>query len=265
MNDLLQRILQRKREEVEQRLRMVPLAGIRARAECQPQARGFARALQARIEAEPPAVIAQIKQAVPGRGVIRPDFDPVALACSYQDGGAAALSVQTDVDFFHGSTAHLRQVRDACRLPLLRDDFIIDPYQVYEARVLGADCITLIVAALDERPLAELSELSLSLGMDVLLEVRDIDELERAIQVPAPLLSIGDPDPRTFEAALETTLQLCPAVPADRLLVVGAGGIGSDDQVRRLRVAGVQAFLIGERLLRAADPGRALQAMLASA
>lgn len=264
MNDLLQRILQRKREEVEQRLRMVPLVGIRARAERQPPARGFAQALQTRIEAGPPAVIAQIKQAIPGRGVIRPDFDPVALARSYQDGGAAALSVQTDVDFFHGSTAHLRQVRDACRLPVLRDDFIIDPYQVYEARVLGADCIALIVAALDERPLAELSELALSLGMDVLLEVHDIDELERAIQVPAPLLSIGDPDPRTFEAALETMLQLCLAVPADRLLV-GAGGIANDDQVQRLRAAGVQAFLIGERLLRAADPGRALQAMLASA
>lgn len=264
MSDILQRILQRKREEVDQRSRMVPLEGIRARAERQPPTRGFSRALQARIDAGQPAVIAEAKKASPSKGVIRPNFDPAAIARSYEAGGAACLSVLTDVDFFQGSNTYLREAREACALPVLRKDFIIDPYQVYESRVLGADCILLIVAALEDQPLAELSEMALSLDMDVLVEVHDIDELERAIQVPAPLLGVNNRNLRTFEVSLDNTLQLQSAVPPDRILVTESGITGTPD-VQRMRAAGVNSFLIGETFMREPDPGQALQAMFKAA
>jgi indole-3-glycerol phosphate synthase/phosphoserine phosphatase len=258
MSDILQQILQRKHEEVEQRRRELPLAELEARARDAAPARGFARALRARIDAGEAAVIAEVKKSSPSKGVIRPDFDPAAIARSYEAGGAACLSVLTDVDFFQGSDAALQAARAACALPVLRKDFTIDPYQVVEARALGADCILLIAAALDDRRMARLSEQALMLGMDVLIEVHDLAELERALQVPAPLLGINNRNLRTFEVSLDTTLQLREAVPTDRILVTESG-IAAPQDVQRMRAAGVHAFLVGERFMREADPGAALR------
>lgn len=257
-DDILQRILARKAEEVAARVASVPLPEMRARAlEMQP-VRGFAAAIEARIAAGAPAVIAEVKKASPSKGVIRPVFHPAEIARSYAAGGAACLSVLTDVDFFQGHDDFLRQARAACALPVLRKDFTIDPYQVHEARALGADCILLIVAALSDGQLAELAGTAMQLGLDVLVEVHDIDELERAIQVPAPLLGINNRSLRTFEVSLDTTLSLREAVPRDRRLVTESGVHGPDD-VARLRGGGIEAFLVGEAFMREPDPGAALQ------
>lgn len=256
--DILQTILARKAEEVAARASSLPLAEVRSRAADQPPPRGFAAAIAARIAAGEPAVIAEVKKASPSKGVIRADFDPAAIARSYEDGGATCLSVLTDVDFFQGSDACLQQAREACALPVLRKDFTIDPYQVYEARALGADCILLIVAALDDARLAELAGIAMGLDLDVLVEVHDIDELERAIQVPAPLLGINNRSLRTFEVSLDTTLSLQHAVPADRRLVTESGIHGPED-VARMRAAGIDAFLVGEAFMREPDPGAALR------
>lgn len=256
--DVLQKILQRKAEEVAERSMRRPLAELKAQAADAPPTRGFAAAIEAKIAAGDPAVIAEVKKASPSKGVIRADFDPAAIARSYEAGGAACLSVLTDVDFFQGADDYLRQARAACSLPALRKDFTIDPWQVYEARALGADCILLIVAALDDARLAVLSELALALGMDVLVEVHDMDELERALQVPAPLLGINNRSLRSFEVSLDTTLSLKHAVPGDRRLVTESG-IAAADDVRRMRAAGVDAFLVGESFMRETDPGAALQ------
>ena len=255
--DVLQRILRRKAEVVAERAQRRPLRELSARIDGLPPTRGFADALHARIAAGQAAVIAEIKKASPSRGVIRPDFDPAAIAASYERGGAACLSVLTDVDFFQGHDDFLRQARAACALPVLRKDFTIDAYQLYEARVLGADCVLLIVAALGDAALAELSHLALELGMDVLVEVHDLDELERALPIAAPLLGINNRSLRTFEVSLETTLALQPAVPADRRLVTESG-IATREDVARMRAAGVHAFLVGESLMRAPDPGTEL-------
>ena len=256
--DVLQAILRRKGEEVAERSARLPLRELSARAAVAPPTRGFAAAVEAKISAGLPAVIAEIKKASPSKGVIRPDFDPGTIARSYAAGGAACLSVLTDVDFFQGSDAYLQQARAACALPVLRKDFTIDAWQVYEARVLGADCILLIVAALDDAPLAELAMLALDLGMDVLVEVHDIDELERALQVPAPLLGINNRNLRTFEVSLDTTLALRDAVPRDRRLVTESGILTPTD-VATMRTAGVEAFLVGEAFMREPDPGTALR------
>lgn len=258
LNDALRAILQRKAEEIAERSARVGLRELAARAADMPSPRGFAAAIEARIAAGQPAVIAEVKKASPSRGVIRPDFDPAAIARSYEAGGAACLSVLTDADFFQGSDAFLQQARAACALPVLRKDFTVDPYQVHEARALGADCILLIVAALDDAQLAELSGLALELGLDVLVEVHDIDELERALQVPASLLGINNRDLRTFEVSLDTTLALVDAVPRDRRLV-SESGITAPADVARLRAAGVEAFLVGEAFMREPDPGAALR------
>ena len=258
MNDVLRTILQRKVEEVAARSMVMPLHELASRTADAPQVRGFAAAVQAKIADGLPAVIAEVKKASPSKGVIRADFDPAAIARSYQAGGAACLSVLTDVDFFQGADACLQQARDACMLPVLRKDFVIDAYQVHEARVLGADCILLIVAALDDARLADLCGLALDLGMDVLVEVHDIDELERALQVPAPLLGINNRNLRTFEVSLETTLALRDAVPRDRILVTESGIVSRADAAR-MRAAGVEAFLVGEAFMREPDPGAALQ------
>lgn len=257
-DDILQRILARKAEEVAARVASLPLPEMRARALEMPPVRGFAAAIEARIAAGAPAVIAEVKKASPSKGVIRPVFHPAEIARSYAAGGAACLSVLTDVDFFQGHDDFLQQARAACALPVLRKDFTIDPYQVHEARALGADCILLIVAALSDGQLAELAGTAMQLGLDVLVEVHDIDELERAIQVPAPLLGINNRSLRTFEVSLDTTLSLREAVPRDRRLVTESGVHGPDD-VARLRAAGIEAFLVGEAFMREPDPGAALQ------
>lgn len=257
MSDILQTILARKAEEVAERSARIPLAELVARCVDAPAPRGFAAALQARVAAGLPAVIAEVKKASPSKGVIRPDFRPADIAASYERGGAACLSVLTDVDFFQGADAYLQQARAACALPVLRKDFVVNPYQVYEARVLGADCILLIVAALDDAALASLSHLAMDLGMDVLVEVHDIDELERALQVGAPLVGINNRSLRTFEVSLDTTLALKPAVPTDRLLVTESG-IATPADVARMRSNDVHAFLVGESFMRADDPGAEL-------
>jgi len=258
MSDILQRILARKHEEIAARSAQLPRALLETRIAQAPPLRGFADAIAAKIGAGLPAVIAEVKKASPSKGVIRPDFDPAAIARSYEAGGAACLSVLTDVDFFQGDDAYLQQARAACALPVLRKDFVIDPYQVLEARTLGADCILLIVAALDDRRMAELAMLAADLGMDVLVEVHDIDELERALQVPARLLGINNRNLRTFEVSLDTTLALRDAVPRDRILVTESG-ISAPADVQRMREAGVDAFLVGETFMRDPHPGAALQ------
>src|SRR5690606_5718378 len=242
---VLQRILRRKAEEVAERSARMPLRELERLAGAMPPARGFAAAIQARMAAGEPAVIAEVKKASPSRGVIRADFDPASIARAYEAGGAACLSVLTDVDFFQGSDAFLQQARAACALPVLRKDFTIDPWQVVEARALGADCILLIVAALDQARLAALAALAGELGMDVLFEVQDRDELQRSLQGRGRLLGINSRDLRTFEVSLDTTLSLQGEVPADRVLVTESGILGPAD-VARMCDAGIGAFLVGE-------------------
>ncbi|QGU32000.1 indole-3-glycerol phosphate synthase TrpC [Thermochromatium tepidum] len=252
--DILKTIVQRKIEEVgERRARRSETELKAALAEVGP-VRGFAAALQRRVTAGEPAVIAEIKKASPSKGLLRPDFYPAAIALSYERGGAACLSVLTDVSFFQGSDAYLQEARAACALPVLRKDFIIDPYQVYEARLIGADAILLIAACLSDAQLDELNALAHALGLDVLIEVHDADELARALAVPGRLIGINNRDLRTFEVRLETTLGLLAAIPDDRLLVTESGILSCED-VMRLRCHGVQSFLVGEAFMRAPDPG----------
>ncbi|MDV3469956.1 indole-3-glycerol phosphate synthase TrpC [Stenotrophomonas sp. C3(2023)] len=264
MSDILQTILARKAEEVAQRSAVVPLAALQQQLATAPPVRGFARALHAAIANGDPAVIAEVKKASPSKGVIRADFHPADIAVSYEFGGASCLSVLTDVDFFQGADAYLQQAREACTLPVLRKDFVIDAYQVYEARVLGADCILLIVAALDDNQLVTLANLAMELGMDVLVEVHDIDELERALQVPVPLIGINNRNLRTFEVSLQTTLDMRSAVPRDRLLVTESGILGPQD-VGLMRDAGVNAFLVGEAFMRVEEPGEGLRQLFFAA
>ncbi|MFC5571440.1 indole-3-glycerol phosphate synthase TrpC [Lysobacter yangpyeongensis] len=258
MTDILTTILARKAEEIEQRSRVRPLSELRARALAQPATRGFVRSIRQRLVAGEPAVIAEVKKASPSKGVIRADFRPAEIARSYEAGGAACLSVLTDVDFFQGSNLYLSEARGACRLPVIRKDFIVDPYQVYEARMIGADCILLIVAALEDARMIELANLAGELGMDVLVEVHDIDELERALQTDCELIGVNNRNLRTFEVSLDTTLALKDAVPPDRILVTESG-IATREDVAKMRGAGIDTFLVGERFMRDADPGAALR------
>lgn len=254
MSDILKKILARKMDEVRERRVRVPFDTLREQAASASPPRGFAAALRAKIAAGKPAVIAEVKKASPSQGVIRANFDPAAIASSYETGGAACLSVLTDVDFFQGADAYLREAREACALPVLRKDFVVDEYQIHEARALGADCILLIVAALDDAQLAEFSTLALGLGMDVLAEAHDAEELERAMKTSAALIGINNRDLRTFKTSLDTTLDLRSRVPANRLLVTESG-IHARADVSRLRAANVHAFLVGEAFMRADDPG----------
>jgi indole-3-glycerol phosphate synthase len=263
MSDVLRKILARKAEEVQARSTALPLRELSARVAAASPPRGFADALHAKLAAGHPAVIAEVKKASPSQGVIRADFDPAAIARSYAAAGAVCLSELTDVDFFQGDDAYLQQARAACALPVLRKDFIVDPYQVVEARALGADCILLIVAALDDGQLAALSAQALALGMDVLAEAHDAGELQRALRLApvdgrAPLLGINNRNLRTFEVSLDTTLALRDAVPRDRILVTESGIVAPAD-VARMRAVGVEAFLVGETFMREPDPGMALQ------
>ena len=262
MSTILDTILARKREEVAARRQQVSQFELNTRAASAPSVRGFADAVASKIVAGLPAVIAEVKKASPSKGVIRADFDPAAIARSYEAGGAACLSVLTDVDFFQGSDAYLQQARAACELPVLRKDFIVDAYQVYEARVLGADCVLLIAAALDDVQLSEFAFIAADLGMDVLLEVHDLDELERALPVPARLLGINNRNLKTFDVTLQTTLDLQHAVPADRVLVTESGILAPAD-VALMRNADVHAFLVGEAFMRQPDPGTALRELFA--
>ncbi|MFZ2236182.1 MAG: indole-3-glycerol phosphate synthase TrpC [Dokdonella sp.] len=257
MSDILQKILARKAEEVAERTASVPLSDLLAQIADLPPTRGFAAALESTIGKGRAAVIAEVKKASPSQGVIRADFDPAAIARSYESGGASCLSVLTDADFFQGSEAFLQQARAACALPVLRKDFTIDPYQVYEARAIGADAILLIVAALDDAKLLEMALIAAELDLDVLIEVHDEEELERALEIPAPLIGINNRNLRTFEVSLETTLRMLDHVPRDRLLVTESG-IHARADVERMRRAGVNAFLVGEAFMRGDDPGAQL-------
>jgi indole-3-glycerol phosphate synthase len=258
MTDILDRILARKAEEITERRSKLPLAELTARIADQPDTRGFAAAIEAKIEAGLPAVIAEVKKASPSKGVIRHDFDPASIARSYEEAGAACLSVLTDRDFFQGSEAFLQQARKACSLPLLRKDFIIDPYQVYEARAIGADGILLIVAALDDDVLLQLSLLAADLSMDVLCEVHDEEEMERAMALPVPLIGVNNRNLRSFETSLDISLAMRDLIEYDRVLVAESG-IHTPDDVARLREGGIQAFLVGEAFMRAEDPGSELR------
>jgi len=255
--DILVRILDRKREEISERSARAPLAALRDYADAAPAVRPFLGALEARILRGEPAVIAEIKKASPSKGLLRADFDPEAIARSYEAGGAACLSVLTDHDFFQGAEAYLEDARAACSLPVLRKDFMIDPYQVWEARVMGADCILLIVSALDDATLVELTALAHELGMNVLVEVHDAEELERALRLETRLIGINNRNLRTFETTLDTTLGLLDRIPDDRL-VVTESAIHTAADVRLMREHGVHAFLVGEAFMRADDPGRRL-------
>ncbi len=255
--DILKKILTRKVGEIAERKRRLGLEELGQRVEAADPVRAFLVALQGKLAAGQSAVIAEVKQASPSRGILRADFDPVQIAASYERGGAACLSVLTDVDFFKGSDAYLQQARAACRLPVLRKDFIIDPYQVHEARAIGADCILLIVAALDDAMLQDLLQLAGHLGMDVLVEVHDQDELERALRTPAPLIGINNRNLHTFETRLEVTLGFLDQIPDDRT-VVTESGIHTRADVALMRSHGVHAFLVGEAFMKAAEPGEKL-------
>jgi indole-3-glycerol phosphate synthase len=255
--DILERILARKREELEAARALVPFAEMQRRAEAAPPPRDFVAALRAKIAAGRPAVIAEVKKASPSKGLLRADFDPAAIARSYEAGGAACLSVLTDRDFFQGDPAHLVQARAACSLPVLRKDFVTEPYQVFEARSLGADCILLIAAAVARQDMQGLEASARSLGMAVLVEVHDAGELDAALSLQTPLLGINNRDLRSFHTRLETTLELLPRVPEGKI-VVAESGIGGRPDVSRLMGQGVPAFLVGEALMRAQDPGKAL-------
>jgi indole-3-glycerol phosphate synthase len=264
--DILDKILARKREEVAAGRRARPADALRAALADAPAPRGFARAIQDRLRLGQPAVIAEIKQASPSKGLIRADFDPAFLAQDYAHGGAACLSVLTDRDFFQGAPEHLTAAREACELPVLRKDFMIDPWQVDESRALGADCILLIVAALADGLMQQLADRALALGMDVLVEVHDAAELARALRLEGGagrlLLGINNRNLRTFETTLDTTLRLVEQVPPDRT-VVSESGIFTPGDIARLRAAGVNAFLVGESLMRQPSPGAALRQLLA--
>ena len=262
MSDILNQIVAVKREEVPAARALRSEAALRELAAAQSAPRGFAAALRAKIAAGQAAVIAEIKKASPSKGVIRAHFAPAEIAASYARHGAATLSVLTDERFFQGHADYLREARAACALPVLRKDFMIDAYQVLEARAMGADCILLIAACLGDAQMAELEACAIDLCLDVLVEVHDGDELDRALRLKTPLVGINNRNLRTFEVSLDTTLGLLPRVPADRLLVTESGILSRDD-VQRMRAADVHAFLVGEAFMRADDPGAALASVFA--
>jgi indole-3-glycerol phosphate synthase len=257
VSDILARILATKRDEVAAGKRTRPPQQIAAAARAMPPPRDFAGALRAKIDAGQPAVIAEIKKASPSRGVLRPDFDPASIAASYARGGAACLSVLTDREYFQGAPEYLAAAREASGLPALRKDFIVDDWQIAEARVLGADAILLIVAALDPGELDALAALAREYGMAVLPEVHDAAELDRALALDTPLVGINNRNLRTFDVALSTTLELLPRIPRDRVVVAESGILARSDAAL-LREHGVDAFLVGEAFMRAEDPGAAL-------
>jgi indole-3-glycerol phosphate synthase len=262
MSDILKRIVAVKHEEIQTARASRDLASLRADAESMGGLRDFVGAMRARIGQGRSAVIAEIKKASPSKGVLREHFVPADIAGSYERGGAACLSVLTDEQFFQGCAAYLQQARAACSLPVLRKDFMVDAYQVYEARAMGADCILLIAACLDDAQMADLEAQAHSLGMAVLVEVHDGHELDRALRLNTPLVGINNRNLRTFEVSLDTTLALLSHVPKDRVLVTESGVLCRAD-VDRMRAAGVSAFLVGEAFMRSNDPGQALAELFA--
>ena len=258
--DILKKIINRKLEEVEERRALVSMVDIKRRVERAKSTlppRSFVYSLQRKIQSGQPAVIAEIKKASPSKGVMRENFVPADIAISYEKGGATCLSVLTDVDFFQGSDAYLKDAREACGLPVLRKEFIIDPYQVYEARGMGADCILLIVACLTDEQLKELSALAIELEMDVLVEVHDEEELKRALPLDLPMIGINNRNLRTFETSLATTTDLLKLIPED-CIVVTESGIHSKEDVVLMQHHNVNAFLVGEAFMRADEPGEKL-------
>jgi indole-3-glycerol phosphate synthase len=260
MTDILTQIVAVKREEVVAACKRKPLAVMRADAESRVLTRDFIAALQVKIAAGQPAVIAEIKKASPSKGVLREDFYAADIAQSYAESGAACLSVLTDVQFFQGCVDYLKQARASCQLPVLRKDFVVDAYQIYESRACGADAILLIAAILDDTQMKDFEAIARTLDMAVLVEVHDAPELARALKLKTPLIGINNRNLKTFEVALDTTLSLKQEVPKDRLLICESG-IHSRDDVLRMGAAGVNAFLVGEAFMRAPDPGEALLAL----
>ncbi|WP_339415436.1 MULTISPECIES: indole-3-glycerol phosphate synthase TrpC [unclassified Pseudomonas] len=256
---VLEKILSRKAEEVAERRARVSLAELEAQAKIADAPRGFANALIKQAKEKQPAVIAEIKKASPSKGVIREIFIPEDIAKSYEKGGATCLSVLTDIDYFQGSDLFLQQARAACKLPVIRKDFMVDPYQIVEARALGADCVLLIVSALDDVKMAELAAVAKSVGLDVLVEVHDGDELERALKtLDTPLVGVNNRNLHTFEVSLENTLDLLPRIPRDRLVITESGIVNRAD-VELMEISGVYSFLVGETFMRAENPGAELQ------
>ena len=256
---VLENILARKVQEVAERSARVSLSELESLAKAADASRGFARALLAQAKKKQPAVIAEIKKASPSKGVIRENFVPADIAKSYEKGGATCLSVLTDIDYFQGADAYLQQARAACSLPVIRKDFMIDPYQIVEARALGADCVLLIVSALDDVKMAELASVAKGVGLDVLVEVHDGDELERALKtLDTPLVGVNNRNLHTFDVSLETTLDLLPRIPRDRLVITESGILNRAD-VELMEISDVYAFLVGEAFMRAESPGIELQ------
>ena len=260
MSDILRKIVAVKREEIAAAKSRRDLASVHREAEALGGQRDFVAGLRRQIDAGRAAVIAEVKKASPSKGVLREHFVPAEIAAGYEQGGAAALSVLTDATFFQGAASFLQEARAACTLPVLRKDFMVDAYQVYEARAMGADCILLIAACLDDAAMTDLEAQATALGMAVLVEVHDAAELDRALRLRTPLVGINNRNLRTFEVSLQTTLDLLPRIPPQRL-VVSESGIASSADVRRMRAAGMNAFLVGEAFMRAEHPGRALADM----
>ena len=260
MSDILQKIVAVKHEEVAAARKKIPLEAMRADAESRVLTRDFEGAMRRQLAAGRPAVIAEVKKASPSKGVLRPDFIAADIAQSYAEHGAACLSVLTDRQFFQGQPDYLKQARASCDLPVLRKDFLVDPYQVYESRAMGADCILLIAACLDDAQMADFEAIARALGMAVLVEVHDGAELDRALRLKTPLVGINNRNLNTFEVNLDATLSMQPDVPTDRLLVTESGILNRTD-VQRMRDANVHAFLVGEAFMRAEEPGLALAAM----
>ncbi len=260
--DILKKIVNRKIEEINQGQQKITLQQMQQQASQADTCRGFVDAIADKIAAGQSGVIAEIKKASPSKGVLRENFIPADIAQSYEQGDAACLSVLTDVDFFQGSSAYLRQARAACRLPVIRKDFIIDPYQVYEARAMGADCILLIVSCLEDAQMKSLNDLAHELGMDVLVEVHDRDELDRALKLENRLMGINNRNLRTFDVSLQTTLEMLSVIPQD-VIVVTESGIHNKQDVELMREHQVNAFLVGEAFMRAEQPGEKLKSLFA--
>jgi indole-3-glycerol phosphate synthase len=257
MSDILEKIIATKRQELDMAVKVAPMLAVKAAAESASKPRDFVGAIRAKITSGKSAVIAEIKKASPSKGVIRADFNPAEIAKSYEAGGAACLSVLTDVEYFQGSAEYLKQARAACNLPVLRKDFMIDAYQVYEARAMGADCILLIAAAIDLAKMHELENVAHSLGMAVLVEVHNGEELELALQLKTPLLGINNRNLRTFDVTLQTTLDLLPKIK-DKIIVTESG-IFTNEDVALMHKNNVHTFLVGEAFMRQSDPGAALK------